>query len=152
MQHICSVNEVDGVEIRRRKVFMKGVRILAGTRGVLSSKARTDCGTQPSFSSMGTGCSFSASCYRISLTCFYLARSTRGSNLGWGRGFFSSAVRLDQLRDPPSPIFNGYRVFCLCFLLLHLINTCFHLARSARGSNLGWGRGFFSSAVRLDRL
>ena len=91
---------------------MKGVRILEGTRGVLSSKDQTGCGAHPPFSSVGTGCSFSASCCLILInTCFYLAQSARGSNLGWGRWFISSAVRLDRLWGPPSPVFNGYRVF-----------------------------------------
>lgn len=31
---------------------MKGVRILAGTRGFLSSNAQTDCGIHPPFSSV----------------------------------------------------------------------------------------------------
>ena len=44
IQHICSVNEVDWLEIRGREAFMKGVRILAGTRGICLTEPRPAVG------------------------------------------------------------------------------------------------------------
>ena len=58
---------------------MKGVRILAVTRRFLSSNVQTGCGVHPPFSSVATGCSFSASCCHISLTLFFLYFADRAS-------------------------------------------------------------------------